>query len=407
MRVLVTDLSHDDVAKVENALACPFDVVVGPEKSRSARCCTGCFGCWLKTPGVCVIPDGLRDMGPLFAAADELWIVSDGTFGSLSFPVKKALDRALGYLHPYFEIRNQEMHHRRRHENILHMHVLAYGCQSALERDAVQEIAQANALNYDADLREVSFFEDDRALIEGVPLSFSETDTSSREPGDVCRTADVRGKVLLIGASPKAKGGATGDLLTLLASDLESRQIPVERMSCRNEREARTMPRDHFDAVVLGFPLYVDALPSHVVALVSSPEFAAAVQGARVYAVSNCGFYEGRQISPAFAVLRNACDALGAHWSGGVMVGAGGMIEPTQAVPWERWPKRRLSSDMNYLAAAIAEGRPCGSKVSGFPVTRTLYRITAEAYWRRVAKENKVPDLNARPTVHLDARDSR
>lgn len=34
--------------------------------------CIGCFGCWLKTPGRCVIKDDFQTMGERLAASDEI-----------------------------------------------------------------------------------------------------------------------------------------------------------------------------------------------------------------------------------------------------------------------------------------------------------------------------------------------
>ena len=40
------------------------------------RPCAGCFGCWTKTPGTCVIKDGYEHMGSLIHQADELLVIS-------------------------------------------------------------------------------------------------------------------------------------------------------------------------------------------------------------------------------------------------------------------------------------------------------------------------------------------
>lgn len=45
------------------------------------RPCTGCFGCWIKTPGRCVLPDPYRDMGAYLANSGELVLVSRCCFG--------------------------------------------------------------------------------------------------------------------------------------------------------------------------------------------------------------------------------------------------------------------------------------------------------------------------------------
>ena len=43
--------------------------------------CVGCFGCWTKTPGQCVIQDEYQKIGALFGNTDELMIISRCLFG--------------------------------------------------------------------------------------------------------------------------------------------------------------------------------------------------------------------------------------------------------------------------------------------------------------------------------------
>ncbi|MBP5240065.1 MAG: flavodoxin family protein, partial [Oscillospiraceae bacterium] len=77
--------------------------------------CVGCFCCWNKTPGQCVIRDGYENMGPLLHAAEEVHVISRYTYGGFSGFVKNVFDRCLGYVLPQFEVIGGETHHRKRY----------------------------------------------------------------------------------------------------------------------------------------------------------------------------------------------------------------------------------------------------------------------------------------------------
>ena len=73
--------------------------------------CTGCFGCWIKTPGVCVIDDEGRDV-PRWASDSDLWIfITNVTFGGYSSELKKAVDRMICLGLPFFKKVKDEIHH--------------------------------------------------------------------------------------------------------------------------------------------------------------------------------------------------------------------------------------------------------------------------------------------------------
>ena len=81
----------------------------------SIKPCVGCFGCWVKEPGQCVIKDGYDHMGSLIHNADEVVVISRYTYGGLSSFVKNVFDRSIGFISPFFEVYEDEMHHTKRY----------------------------------------------------------------------------------------------------------------------------------------------------------------------------------------------------------------------------------------------------------------------------------------------------
>ncbi|MCD6494899.1 flavodoxin family protein [Candidatus Bipolaricaulota bacterium] len=77
--------------------------------------CMGCFGCWVQTPGVCLIDDAAREVTRKIIGSDLIVYLTPITFGGYSSELKKALDRSIGLISPFFTKINGEVHHRKRY----------------------------------------------------------------------------------------------------------------------------------------------------------------------------------------------------------------------------------------------------------------------------------------------------
>ncbi len=132
------------------------------------RHCVGCFGCWVKTPGECVIRDGYQLTGRDLSRCGELILISRCVYGSVSPFVKNVLDRAISYIHPDFVIRQGEMHHKRRYDNRLNITACFYGDDiTPAERSTAERLTAANSVNYDGSAL-VRFFKSPEELREVV-----------------------------------------------------------------------------------------------------------------------------------------------------------------------------------------------------------------------------------------------
>ncbi|HWR18774.1 MAG TPA: flavodoxin family protein [Clostridia bacterium] len=151
MRLLITDIK--DMQSNENS---ELKVITD---NGTIRHCIGCFGCWIKTPGRCVIKDGYETTGEILGKCSELILISRCTYGGFSPFVKNVLDRAISYISPHFVLRSGELHHKRRYDNRLSLTAYFYGEDiTDAEKETAQSLLKANALNFDAQVTKVLFF---------------------------------------------------------------------------------------------------------------------------------------------------------------------------------------------------------------------------------------------------------
>jgi len=78
--------------------------------------CVGCFECWVKTPGECRFKDDGREIAKQFIQNDLAVYLTPVTFGGYSAQLKKALDRIICLISPFFKKINGEVHHKKRYD---------------------------------------------------------------------------------------------------------------------------------------------------------------------------------------------------------------------------------------------------------------------------------------------------
>lgn len=151
MKLIITDTESFDIPISGECM------IIKPDGK--IHTCTGCFGCWLKTPGVCVIHDGYENTGIYVGKCDEMIIISKCVYGSFSPFVKTVIDRSISYNQPDFVIRNGEMHHKPRYDSSISFSVYLYGddiCEK--EKETAKSVSAANAVNYNGTVRKVKFY---------------------------------------------------------------------------------------------------------------------------------------------------------------------------------------------------------------------------------------------------------
>jgi hypothetical protein len=86
--------------------------------------CTGCWSCWVKTPGRCMFRDDMEPIYPKIVAADLLIYAAPLVMGFVHSSLKKAMDRTIPILLPYFGIHHGECHHYLRYPKVPDLGVL-------------------------------------------------------------------------------------------------------------------------------------------------------------------------------------------------------------------------------------------------------------------------------------------
>ena len=149
-------LIHDLDDEIANDLVIANDVQIINARHAYVAC-RGCFGCWLHTPGYCIMKDQLHRIGADISHADEVLVISRCVYGGLSPEVKKVWDRCIPGVLPFFTHREGKMHHMRRYTHERSITMLFYGDITADEKALAEKIAKGNSINFCAKTWDVQF----------------------------------------------------------------------------------------------------------------------------------------------------------------------------------------------------------------------------------------------------------
>lgn len=80
--------------------------------ARKIEKCRGCFACWVKTPGSCCIKDDMEQIIEEYRSSDAVIAATPLYIDSMSSSLKKAWERLLPVMEPYFEYDGVWVKHR-------------------------------------------------------------------------------------------------------------------------------------------------------------------------------------------------------------------------------------------------------------------------------------------------------
>lgn len=119
--------------------------------------CIGCFQCWTKTPGKCVIRDDAVNVYPRIAKSNKVLYISKVKYGSYDTIMKTMLERAIPIQQAFIRLLHGETHHVQRNVIPKQAVIIGYGDISAEEQGIFRQLIERNAYNMNFESNRVIF----------------------------------------------------------------------------------------------------------------------------------------------------------------------------------------------------------------------------------------------------------
>lgn len=392
------------------------------EVDRTLHCCIGCFGCWVKTPGECVIRDDMAEINRLYINSDAVVFLSPVVFGQFGVNMKNVIDRILPRLLPFFINKaDGSTAHPFRYTKNPEQFFIGYG--SGLSEEDIQLFnavtakhhPEANVCVYQGtqDEKEIEALFGQGHGSRALPGTDYQIPEIPRAPEEIPGKDSGRKKVVFVNGSPRAQEQtASASFIARAEKQFDGALFEKEIISVR--KTLQSQPENAFekirtaDAVVFVFPLYVFCLPGMLAQFLR--DYAAFLEknGLKqnrtlAYAVVNCGFPEPYINAEAAGVVRSFCRHVGMEFRSGILIGGGVMITAAEKAP----PVRKVLKQIDAAFSAASEDirntpvqppEDVQIKVS-FP--KKLFFFAGSMNWKVQAKHNglKVKDMYRRPYI--------
>ena len=145
MRTILHDLDINIINKFKFN---EDDIVINCNECKNS--CIGCFSCWTKTPTKCALKDNFYNITDYLKKSTDFIIISKNRYGCYSENIKRVLERCIGYVLPYFTIRNGKIHHKLRYNKKLNFITYFYGVINKNDEICLNKLAKANSINLGA-----------------------------------------------------------------------------------------------------------------------------------------------------------------------------------------------------------------------------------------------------------------
>lgn len=198
-------------------------------------------------------------------------------------------------------------------------------------------------------------------------------------------------EIILINGSPKVKESNSSYFQAELKQMLGNKHN-IKEYTFRTPSSMPDLPGSisTCDELVFTFPLYVDGIPSHIIYLLEEIKqmVKSNHKSIKVYAMVNCGFYEGRQTKLSLQMMKNWCKKSGLIWCQGLGIGGGEMLGSLNAVPIGHGPKKSLGNELNSFSKSISAGTEGQNLYVSPNFPRFAFQLFAHRMWTASGKDN-------------------
>ena len=218
--------------------------------------CIGCWNCWLKNPGRCVMKDQMTESYSDYINSDTVILLIDTAQGFISHQAKAFLDRTIPHYHPYIEIIDRECHHLARYGSYPDM-VFYFDTKGLRnqEEQVIEDYLYRTAYHFKS--KAYRIIKDGGFRLR--PLESREAKRQVVAFGSV----EPMKKLVIYNGSPRRKGSNSALILKKAVEALGDRvEVRDLKEGDRWEEWAEAFKGEKH--VMFFMPLYVHAMPSHM-----------------------------------------------------------------------------------------------------------------------------------------------
>lgn len=365
---------------IQNLFDEPLKIIKLEDQSINA--CVGCWNCWLKTPGRCVMKDQMAEIYLDYINSDTVILLMDTAQGFINHQAKAFFDRSIPHYNPYIELVDGECHHVARYEK--YPDLVFYFDKVGLtnkEEQVIEDYLYRAAYQFQSKAYRID---------ESLQLLQLQSRKAKRSGADPVSVGSMD-KLVIYNGSPRRNGSNSAIILKKVAEVLGN-QVEIRDLKERNKWEAWADAFESEKHVMFFMPLYVHAMPSHVMRFIEKLK---PCQGSISYFVQS-GFPESSQSHYLEAYFEQLALRLGRTYIGTAIKGG---VEGLQQRPAAAQEKM-IEPMVNIIANLVNEGtfNPIDIQQLAKPIrfgkgTIILFKIFSKIglinyFWDRQLKEN-------------------
>ena len=320
--------------------------------------CIGCFGCWVKTPGECRAADESAQVCRAVIHSDFTLWAAPLQMGFPSALLKKAMDKSIPLIHPYIVVDHNEAHHLARYAHYPRLGLLLQKEDDTDGDDLriVADVFSRTALNMKSWLDFVHSIDQPVEALAAAITNPSHTDLKLTDRLTPTRGVQITPpkRLTVFNGSPRGRKGNTPLMLERFLNGFAASGARTSEIYHLNRlKEANQFPQAFAEAegVLLGFPLYTDAMPGLVKAFIETlAPFRQRVGNPPIGFLVQSGFPEAAHSRHIERYLEKLADRLGSPYIGTIVKGGG---EGTRMMPEHM--TRDLFQTLNQLGKTFGE----------------------------------------------------